>query len=375
MTRGAKKSAGGRHGGRASRASWQVRRLLWAAPLILLPTILAVPLLAVAGGLGQPKAPAASVPGRALAAYRGAQGACPGLRWELLAGVGWVESRHGTSKGATLDPGSGEARPWIFGPPLDGRGGRQPHPAGRWLGWWGLPGPYEQALGPMQFRAPTFAAVGRDGDGDGTANPHDLDDAAASAAAYLCGTDGAMDDERAALARYNRSGAYADQVLAYANALSGSPVGPGAGWLCPVAGPTSFTDTWGAPRSGGRRHQGVDMFAATGTPVVAPVGGEVEHYVDELGGLSFRLWGADGNFYFGTHLSAAGRVTGAVGAGTVVGSVGASGNAVGTSPHLHFEVHPGRGRGQPRGPVNPTPWVSARCGSVRIGPGLSPGDD
>jgi murein DD-endopeptidase MepM/ murein hydrolase activator NlpD len=125
-------------------------------------------------------------------------------------------------------------------------------------------------------------------------------------------------------------------------------------WVCPVQGAVSFTDSWGAPRSGGRRHQGVDMMAANGTPAVAPVSGVVTHRDNSIGGLSYHLNGDDGNYYYGTHLSAYGN-SGRVQAGTIIGYVGATGNA--TTPHLHFEIHPG-GRGNP---VNPYPTVRAAC--------------
>ncbi len=128
------------------------------------------------------------------------------------------------------------------------------------------------------------------------------------------------------------------------------------GFLCPVGGPTSFSDTWGAPRSGGRSHRGVDMFAARGTPVVAPVAGTVRHRDNSLGGKSFYLDGDDGNRYYGTHLDSYGA-SGRVEAGAVVGTVGNTGNARFTSPHLHFEIHPGGGSA-----VNPTPTVRVACG-------------
>jgi murein DD-endopeptidase MepM/ murein hydrolase activator NlpD len=312
---------------------------------------------------------------RAAAAYRAAATRCPGLTWELLAGIGHVESGHGTAHGATVDPDTGEATPWIYGPPLDGRRGTQRLPIGTWHGWWGLPGPWEQAVGPMQFRAPTFARHATDGDHDGTPNPHDLDDAAATAATYLCAASGgAVTDPRAALAHYNRDPRYADQVLAYANQLTqaaaATPVGAG---ICPIAGPTTFTDTWGAPRSGGRTHKGVDMFAAHRTPVLAPVPGVVEHFNDGLGGLSFRLWGDDGTYYYGTHLSAYGHA-GRVLAGATTGYVGNTGNAATTPPHLHLEIHPGRRPGDPPNPVNPTPTAAAWCASNRQGAVLDGSD-
>ncbi len=128
------------------------------------------------------------------------------------------------------------------------------------------------------------------------------------------------------------------------------------GFLCPIGGPTSFADTWGARRSGGRRHKGVDMFAARGTPVVAPVSGVVRHRDNRLGGHTFYLNGDDGNVYYGAHLDSYGA-SGRVEAGTVVGTVGNSGNARYSSPHLHFEIKPGGGPS-----VNPTPQVRAACG-------------
>lgn len=340
---------------------------------LLLTGLLTVPILG-AGGTTPPVAAVAGIPEPALRAYQAAGDYCTGLRWELLAGIGSVESRHGTIGGASAHPASKEVTPQIFGPRLDGSPGIRALPMGRWLGWWGLTGPWQQAVGPMQFLPGTFDAWAIDADGDGVTNPHDLDDAVMTAANYLCqGADGEITDERAALLRYNRSDAYIAEVLAYADALE-SAATPIDGVVCPVAGPVSFIDTWGAPRSGGRQHKGVDMFGAYGTPVVAPVAGRAEQSNNSLGGLSFRLWGDDGNFYYGAHLSAYGSTFGSVEAGTILGYVGTSGNAQGTSPHLHFEIHPGRRSGDPSSPVNPTPTVATSCSARRLGVGLSGGD-
>lgn len=127
-------------------------------------------------------------------------------------------------------------------------------------------------------------------------------------------------------------------------------------WMCPVQGPRAFTNDWGQPRSGGRRHQGNDIMSPRGTPVVANVSGTVSPHNSSLGGISYYLRGDDGNTYFGTHLDSLSGVSGRVAMGTVIGRVGNTGNARGASPHLHFEIHPGGG-----GPVNPYPTLVKYC--------------
>ena len=137
-------------------------------------------------------------------------------------------------------------------------------------------------------------------------------------------------------------------------AAPSTPIATGS-WVCPVQGPVAFVDSWGAPRSGGRRHQGVDMMSPRGTPVVAPVDGTLTHRSNSLGGLTFYLNGVDGNRYYGAHLSGyANEGAGSVSAGTVVGYVGDSGNARGNN-HLHFEIQPGGS------PINPYPTVARYC--------------
>lgn len=126
-------------------------------------------------------------------------------------------------------------------------------------------------------------------------------------------------------------------------------------WVCPVQGARAFSNDWGNPRSGGRRHKGTDIFARSGTPVVAPVAGSVTTRTGGLGGNAVYLRGRDGNTYYGAHLSRFAS-TGAVSQGQVIGYVGATGNAKGGASHLHFEIHPGNGAA-----VNPYPTLRKYC--------------
>jgi murein DD-endopeptidase MepM/ murein hydrolase activator NlpD len=126
--------------------------------------------------------------------------------------------------------------------------------------------------------------------------------------------------------------------------------------LCPVLGGSAYGDSWGAPRSGGRRHQGVDMLSPAGTPLQSVVSGVVNQTTNPLGGVAIQLFGDNGTRYYYAHLSAYEGLSGWVPQGQVIGYVGDTGNATGI-PHLHFEIHPGGGV-----PVNPYLSVlSAGC--------------
>jgi murein DD-endopeptidase MepM/ murein hydrolase activator NlpD len=116
------------------------------------------------------------------------------------------------------------------------------------------------------------------------------------------------------------------------------------GYVFPVYGPASYTNTFGAPRANTGWHHGEDIFAPLGAPILAVADGIVYSVGwNDIGGL--RLWLQDlaGNEFYYAHLSAFSplAVNGAqVKAGDVLGFMGNTGDAEATPYHLHFEVHP-----------------------------------
>jgi hypothetical protein len=163
----------------------------------------------------------AGIPEPAVRAYADAQLAEPrgcDVGWTTLAGIGWVESRHGTLGGRTLGP-DGLSSTRILGPALDGHGVAAIPATAATSAWHGDP-VWDHAVGPMQFIPSTWEQWGRDGDGDGVADPNDLDDAASAALAYLCAdghdlTSGAGWAD--AVFGYNHDQSYVDSVRAAAS--------------------------------------------------------------------------------------------------------------------------------------------------------------
>ncbi|MCS5713891.1 lytic murein transglycosylase [Herbiconiux sp. CPCC 205716] len=188
-------------------------------------------------------AAATGIPRRALQGYAGAAIASNEVRpecrlgWNTLAGIGWVESHHGTIFGGSiLDSGVTSAP--IIGVPLDGDGFQEipDTDAGAVDG----DTEWDRAVGPMQFVPATWAAWATEANGDGVPDINNVDDASLSAAEYLCfsagrgggapsGSSGSSDASdapgdlgteagwRAAIAGYNESPAYLDEVLDHAN--------------------------------------------------------------------------------------------------------------------------------------------------------------
>lgn len=144
-----------------------------------------------------------------------------------------------------------------------------------------------------------------------------------------------------------------------AGTTSGATARASTGTACPLDQPRHFTDTWGAARSGGRRHRGTDIMGPLGTPVRAITDGVWDV---QRPGASAGLWailrGHDGNHYWYLHLDAHVVGDGArVSAGQQVATNGSTGNATAGAEHVHFELHPGGGAA-----VNPYPLLRRVCG-------------
>ena len=129
----------------------------------------------------------------------------------------------------------------------------------------------------------------------------------------------------------------------------------GPDMVCPVPG-ASFMNDWGFPRGSERFHEGTDLFASTGTTIVAPSSGSVSYGSNRLGGTTFSLTTTDGWVVYGAHLARAIGTSRSVAAGEPIAVVGASGNAAGGDPHLHLGLRPVGGA-----PVNPYPSLAAAC--------------
>ena len=133
----------------------------------------------------------------------------------------------------------------------------------------------------------------------------------------------------------------------------------------PVEGvrPRQLTDSWGAARSGNRRHQGIDIFAPCGTPIHSATDGVVFTVgTNSLGGQIVRVLGPGGYWHYYAHLSRFANVKQGekVATGTVLGYVGDTGNAKGTPCHLHYGIYSWANVAQ-----NPYPLLTDSASRVR----------
>lgn len=136
--------------------------------------------------------------------------------------------------------------------------------------------------------------------------------------------------------------------------------------VCPVDEPRSYLDDFGVlvrrdesgvPTKDKKKwhlHRGVDIFSIVGTRVRAPFSGWARVATNPVGGLAVKVFGAQG-FVYNAHLFAYGHL-GYVEEGTIIGYVGNTGDARGTSAHDHFEWHPGNGPA-----VDPYPYLNEAC--------------
>ena len=119
-----------------------------------------------------------------------------------------------------------------------------------------------------------------------------------------------------------------------------------------------IADTWQAPRGVGRKHEGQDIFAPRGTPILSATSGFIYNIGENnLGGQTVSIISKGGRIYYYAHLDSYARgiqIGDRVTTRTVLGYVGTTGNAQGTPPHLHFGVY------TPSGAINPLPMLTDR---------------
>ncbi|MGH3095295.1 MAG: peptidoglycan DD-metalloendopeptidase family protein [Streptosporangiales bacterium] len=153
----------------------------------------------------------------------------------------------------------------------------------------------------------------------------------------------------------------AREAAARANRGTSRSRGPvlSSGGACPIGSPYTVTDSFGAPRGGGRSHEGDDIMAPRNTPIYAVEDGTISRaYSNTLGGIAIILQGESGDSYYYAHQRVNLVHTGEhVVAGQQIAKVGMTGDAQGTVYHLHFERWPNGGSA-----VDPYPFVTALCG-------------
>ena len=136
----------------------------------------------------------------------------------------------------------------------------------------------------------------------------------------------------------------------------------------PVRGvaPRALADTWGGARGGGRRHEGIDIFAKRGTAVTSATEGIVMRIgSNRLGGQVVWVLGPGGQRHYYAHLDSYADIEAGqrVRPGTILGYVGTSGNAAGTPPHLHYGIYEAGGAINPYPLLRSTPLARALNGA------------
>lgn len=159
-------------------------------------------------------------------------------------------------------------------------------------------------------------------------------------------------------------GAISDHLLFYARVARLYTQDPDSRIAMPLQDVTKrqIADTWGAPRGVGRKHEGQDIFAPRGTPILSATRGYIYKIGENnLGGQTVSVIGSGGRVYYYAHLDSYApglQVGDRVSPRTVLGYVGTTGNAQGTPPHLHFGVYTFTGA------INPLPLLTDRAAPI-----------
>jgi murein DD-endopeptidase MepM/ murein hydrolase activator NlpD len=168
------------------------------------------------------------------------------------------------------------------------------------------------------------------------------------------------------------AGKFADKLVFYVHVAQLYTKDPDKKLAMPVQNveKKQIANTWHAPRDGSRLHEGQDIFAPRGTPVLSASKGYVVNIGENsLGGQTVSVIGAGGRVYYYAHLEAYAPNLAEgdyVTTQTLLGYVGTTGNAAGTPPHLHFGVY------EPRGATNPLPLLNDRPAEKKPAPDTQP---
>ena len=290
------------------------------------------------------------IPPQLLDLYATHGAACAGLPWQVIAGIGKVESNHGRFGGSSIGA-DGVVRPSIIGIPLNGQNSTA---AIADTDDGALDGDtiWDRAVGPFQFIPTSWTIYGRDGNSDGRRDPQNIFDAVPAAVAHLC-PHGSVTDVEAAIFAYNRSADYVALVLQWAATYTGplSAVGPLVGGYAYPA-PLGYATEAIATRPH-HTYPAADIGLPVGTSLYAMADGVVATVVANAGiytpngpgrcGNTVVIEGVDGARYTYCHLSLVTVAAGdPVAAGDVIGFSGGQPGTPGagntTGPHLHLSV-------------------------------------
>lgn len=241
----------------------------------------------------------ATIPSDYMLLYRSAAASC-NMPWQVLAGVGKIETNHGQSTAPGVHSGTN----------------------------------FAGAAGPMQFLPATFRSYAVDGNKDGTLDIYDPADAIYSAARYLCANGAADDRVRDALWNYNHDSAYVANVMAAADEYKSQA------YALPLPAGAAGSEAYGRPH---HDYPAIDVPVPVGTTVYAVHAGKVRLTSDSACGYGIIIEGTDGARYTYCHGSSLAVGSGdEVQAGDVImrsgGAPGAAGAGDATGPHLHLSI-------------------------------------